>query len=379
MNKHASRVLATLLVAGLGIGAAHAQTAPATTLDKYTVQSGMTVSGISSGAGMALQYAVAWADEVAGVGAVAGPPYGCAEGTMTYAVANCMKGFSLPDANHLYQLMTRQENRKNIAPLAAQTKQKVWWFTSTSDEVVANASAKVTKDLYRQVYENSGIADWQSRFNANVRPNGAAGETLSAAEILAREKAVHAQPTPDTADACDHTGQPYLVNCRKDDVSFDASEQMFTHFYGTLKSKAANAGGTLKSFEQKPYVDAVKHANALLPLSSEGLQYSFAKTGYLFVPDQCEGKACRLHVALHGCTMTGDTYAKQGGYNAWAAANDIVVLYPRVIKTTAPLGRIVNPEGCWDWWGYTGDDYATRNGAQLQVLRTMVQSFKSAK
>lgn len=390
MNHHAARLLATLLAATLGAGTAHAETPATATLDHYAVEPGVTLSGVSAGAAMALQYAVSWSDEVTGVGAIAGVPYGCAEGTITYALNRCMtaswpgwfgmRTADVPDAKHLYELMHRQEGKGAIGSLAAQTRQKVWWFSSSKDTVVVEASAKVTEALYQQVYEHSGLANWQDSFKANVRPDNLEKEPLSPVETYARTNAVHAQITPEVSDACNHAGLPYLVNCQSGTASFDASAEMLTHFYGTLKAKAAEGtGGTLKAFDQKPFIDAVKHNGNNMPLSSEGMRFSFAKTGHLFVPSQCEGKSCRLHVALHGCAMgDSDAYAGKGGYNGWAAANDIVVLYPRVVATTASV-QIINPQGCWDWWGYAGDDYATRGGAQMQVLHKMVEAFRREK
>ena len=29
-------------------------------------------------------------------------------------------------------------------------------------------------------------------------------------------------------------------------------------------------------------------------------------------------------------------------------------------------------DGCWDWWGYTGEDYAIKDGVQIRTLRAMV-------
>ena len=44
-----------------------------------------------------------------------------------------------------------------------------------------------------------------------------------------------------------------------------------------------------------------------------------------------------------------DRFVTQAGYNEVAELNNIVILYPQAIATTVPL----NPQGCWDWWGYT--------------------------
>jgi hypothetical protein len=44
-------------------------------------------------------------------------------------------------------------------------------------------------------------------------------------------------------------------------------------------------------------------------------------------------------------------------------------LYPQVARSYIyPF----NPKGCWDWWGYSGEDYATRDGAQLTSVHRML-------
>ena len=61
-----------------------------------------------------------------------------------------------------------------------------------------------------------------------------------------------------------------------------------------------------------------------------------------------------------------DAFFWQGGYNRWAEANNVVVLYPQL--TT----RQFNPEGCWDWWGYSGSDYFVRSGPQMRAVKAMI-------
>jgi hypothetical protein len=38
---------------------------------------------------------------------------------------------------------------------------------------------------------------------------------------------------------------------------------------------------------------------------------------------------------------------------------------------------IFNPRGCWDWWGYTGSQYATQAGAQIAAVKAMVDRLAS--
>src|SRR5512132_1686748 len=93
-----------------------------------------------------------------------------------------------------------------------------------------------------------------------------------------------------------------------------------------------------------------------------------------------EHRGCRLHVAFHGCLQNadavGDAFYGHAGYNEWAEANDIVVLYPQAAPV---LRRLIgmplewpNPEGCWDWWGFTGADFATKSGAQISAVSAMI-------
>ncbi len=35
----------------------------------------------------------------------------------------------------------------------------------------------------------------------------------------------------------------------------------------------------------------------------------------------------------------------------------------------------LNPQGCWDWWGYTGSDYATQNGLQIRAVKQIAESL----
>jgi poly(3-hydroxybutyrate) depolymerase len=89
-----------------------------------------------------------------------------------------------------------------------------------------------------------------------------------------------------------------------------------------------------------------------------------------------------VHVALHGCRQgleaIGERFVREAGYNRWADANRIVVLYPQAIARNGPgFARwrwtyVTNPRGCWDWWGYTGPLYHTQAGPQVRAIKAMV-------
>jgi hypothetical protein len=108
-----------------------------------------------------------------------------------------------------------------------------------------------------------------------------------------------------------------------------------------------------------------------------------AETGFVYVPTICQaGAACRVHIALHGCKQSSETigtdFVRHAGYNEWADANNIIVLYPQAAPSA--LGDFtmpVNPEGCWDWFGYTNSDYTRKAGRQIGALKAMLDRVTS--
>ena len=96
--------------------------------------------------------------------------------------------------------------------------------------------------------------------------------------------------------------------------------------------------------------------------------------GYLYVPANCEnnsnsGAKCRLHVAFHGCEQYVDKihglFFRDAGYDDWADAHHVIILYPQAtpwLRLADPSQITGNPKGCWDWWGYSGDEYLGRDG-----------------
>jgi hypothetical protein len=99
--------------------------------------------------------------------------------------------------------------------------------------------------------------------------------------------------------------------------------------------------------------------------------------GFVYVPQACRstGKgrprpACHLHFYFHGCQSSrgfvGAGHVLNSGFLEVAEANNIVVVFPQNMNGTR------NIYGCWDTFGLTGKDYATRKGPQVQVVRNML-------
>lgn len=80
-------------------------------------------------------------------------------------------------------------------------------------------------------------------------------------------------------------------------------------------------------------------------------------------------------MSLHGCLQTqGDIqnqFATKIGMNEWAESNNIIVLYPYVKKSYSLPS---NPNGCWDWWGYTDKFYGVQKGVQMQFVRSLIKA-----
>jgi poly(3-hydroxybutyrate) depolymerase len=88
-----------------------------------------------------------------------------------------------------------------------------------------------------------------------------------------------------------------------------------------------------------------------------------------------------LHVAFHGCRQNVeavyDDFVRDAGYNRWAAANRIIVLYPQSKPWFAPPflpggDVLANPNGCWDFWGFSGIGYHGQSGKQMRAVKAMV-------
>ena len=64
------------------------------------------------------------------------------------------------------------------------------------------------------------------------------------------------------------------------------------------------------------------------------------------------------------------------GYPHWADSNGVIVLYPQAVASQLlPF----NPDGCWDWWGYSGFNFQVKSGVQLAAVKAMVDRLTLAR
>ncbi len=296
----------------------------------YNVDSNrISVSGVSSGAMMATQLHVAHSSLFNGVALLAGGPWYCAQGSMKLALGPCMKGGDTGNAQ-LIAAAKQAEADGAIDSLANLSDDRAWVFHAALDEAVAEAASLAAIAFYTEFMPGESV------------------------EYVGDVEAAHGFPTLETGAACKEMAPPYLNAC-----NYDAAGTLLATLHGELQP-AVEAAGDLLEISQPGADDATMLDHALL-----------------YVPEACaDGEACGLHIALHGCLQStdyiGDALATGAGFNEWAEANRLLVLYPQVASSKiAP----VNPMGCWDWWGYTGDSYATKAGAQVRVIKATMDAL----
>ncbi len=283
---------------------------------------------------MAVQLHVAHSAAVRGAGAIAGGPYYCAQGSVWAAYYNCMApGWftPLPSVDTLKAQADQLAQAGRIDPVANLASARVWLFWGSEDETVK-----------REVVE--GLRAFYSRYQANVA-------------MVPDKPAGHGMVTMDSGNACSVTAAPYINDC-----NYDAAGELLSHLLEDARPGKAVAESLLV-FDQKTY---------------GARDISMADVGYVYVPKTCRTERCRVHVALHGCRQTlddiGEQFVREAGYNRWAEGSRLIVLYPQAIKR---YWGVYNPRGCWDWWGYTGADYATKQGAQIRAVKAMLEKLSA--
>jgi poly(3-hydroxybutyrate) depolymerase len=308
----------------------------------------VTVSGISSGGYMAVQFQVAYSASVRGAGVLAGGPYYCAEGSLRRALGNCMApaGKDMPpSAGATLETIRQLAEAGRIDPPGNLGDDRVWLLSGGNDKTVLPPVMDALDAFYRATLPAAAIA--------YVKVPEAGHALLSTADPQ--------------ANACATSETPFINRCQ----DFDAPGKLLAHLLGPLQPSATAPAGEVVVFDQRPFV------------AGRAIDASLANEGYAFVPAACHGGGCRIHVAFHGCRQNageiGRRFVDGAGYNGWAASNRIIVLYPQTVRrygfAIGSIRWLLNPKGCWDWWGYTGADYHTRDGIQMRAVRAMIETL----
>jgi hypothetical protein len=257
-----------------------------------------------------------------------------------------------PDANELQKAAVRAHAEGKIDDPGNLTNSRVLLFHGDKDIGVPKATMQELKIFYQLM----GVP----AANIEVKDGPDARHGMP----------IKALPAGGAGQHCLLPDPSFLVRC-----DYGAAELLLQHLYpdGLPASAKPSGAGRIVGFDQTEFFDERDKSSSL------------HEAGYLYVPSACEngsGSAaqCRLHVAFHGCEQGVDKihelFFRDAGYNAWADANHVIVLYPQAIpwlRLADPSQISGNPKGCWDWWGYSGDDYLSRNGKQMRAVREIIR------
>ncbi len=296
--------------------------------------SGTSVSGISSGGFMAVQFQLAFSSMMKGAAIFAAGPYMCSKGSVSTALTSCAQGSPAPDVPSLVTITNQNAQSGAIDNPSALASQRVFLFGGADDVVVSPT-----------------VVDALQAYYASFVPSG------SIQYVSRRSGTSHTWPTLNYGNPCDVVSSPYLGAC-----NYDGAGQALAQIYGTLSPAATSLGGAITAIPQAAFI-------------ADPGAHSLDDTAYVYAPAACTaGETCKLHIAFHGClqgaSLVGDAFYAHSGLNEWADTNHIVVLYPQVTKSGA------NPQGCWDWWGYDSPDFAKKTGPQIAMVRAMMDGLK---
>jgi poly(3-hydroxybutyrate) depolymerase len=343
-----------------------ASAAGAEKLGSYPVDPAkVSISGISSGAFMANQFHIAHSALIMGAGIVAGGLYGCAvdgvEGDElrvldTLALGPCMSWPRGLRSVEVYADRVREFAARGwIDSLDGLKGDRVYMFTGRNDEVVNPETVHRGAQLYLAL---------------GVRP-----EDLELVDVdaLPGKGAGHSWVTVSFGVACDANTSPYINAC-----NYDQAGEILRHIYGNLNPPSTSLSGRFVEFSQAEFAP-----------DNKPVENGLFDVGYLYIPRPCEpgsSNACALHVALHGCKQSAeflrDEFYKHVGLNEWAETNNIIVLYPQAhtiltedfTKKQATDLFEINPEGCWNWFGYGYDEhYLLKDGVQITAIYEMIR------
>ncbi|WP_205623994.1 poly(3-hydroxybutyrate) depolymerase [Marinobacterium rhizophilum] len=306
-----------------------------------------SVSGLSSGAFMTSQLYVAYSDIMVGAGVVAGGPYLCSKSwslspLVINATTTCMSPLTPavgPNTPLLVKLSEALAEAGEIAPLDNLKDDHIYIFSGQNDKTVTTAVVDQTKAFFEAV----GVPDSSIQYDTSV-------------------DAGHALITKSSEFTdCPLTEAPYINDC-----NFEQSTRILDQIYPDMQPPATLLSSKVIEFDQTEFINSKTT--------------SMSDTAYAYIPATClAGMECPVHVVFHGCkqgaAVIGDKYYAQTGYNYMAEANDLIMLYPQVQPSN---GSPLNPEGCWDFWGYSSPeaaepDFYSRKAPQISAVYRMIE------
>ena len=307
-----------------------------------------SVVGVSSGGYMAMQLAVAWPERFAGVGVLAAGPWSCAQGSLSLALNQCMMTRrGLPSLEALDARWAKYRELEYVGSESARSQLRAYVWHGENDSVVAPALGDLLAEQLQQWLAGA------EQLNVARSPKAGHGWPVKLDNTQALS-----QPLGD----CQSGGGNHLLAC---DENIAADMLNWLHPEATSSAMSSATRGQLIAFDQSDF-------------DAKGL----ADSGYVYLPEGCQDGHCEVTIALHGCQMNtqqvGDAFVRHTGLNEWADQQSRIIVYPQAESTLA------NPQGCWDWWGFSESSWQlnplhdTRQGSQVSALMAMLTRLQSA-
>jgi hypothetical protein len=333
-----------------------------------------SISGLSSGAFMTVQMHVAHSADFIGAGIIAGGPYRASESfraaltapssgilNALYVAMTPLTPQVAPDARFLARLA---QDTPGIDPTDNLKDQRLYIFTGRADRVVNQFAVRKTRDFYR-----------------------ALGVPAKNIAFVDQVDAGHSIITMNPEDSPLSTNQPPYINRGP----FWQSHRILDHLYGPGNPPDPKPRGDLIRFEQAAFTGDAQTRSCM------------ARFGYAYIPSAVsrgDAQAIGVHIVLHGCKQGysyvdfvfgredvrnqppyGDRYVTTTGYIEWAEANNLILLFPQVDGGDG--NAVQNPDGCWDWWGYTSPDpdapdYYSQDAVQIKAINGMLRRLTGA-
>jgi len=316
-----------------------------------------SVSGVSSGADMAVNHFVAFSSSVTGAGIVAGAPYGCnlVEGSDD----KC--GSAPPDTDwtkilpRLAERLLERAKDGLIDPLRHLWRKRLYLFSGAKDWVVER---NVMEAVRRQF--GSLVGDDGSHPGGAVAVDYAVNATHG--WIVDGATCGPGEPGSSTSWCAPCCCSPSsLLMCEGHDLSGFLLRHLLQGRMGVQRSVA---DAPLIEVPQAPYVAQGR------TLNDSGLW----RAAYVYAPLKCRSRKmwCNVHVHYHGCVWgaeyTGTDLLLRLGLVEWGEAADMVFVFPQASST-------LDSAGCWDWTGQSGDLFDTKYGAQLFAVGAMLEDL----
>ena len=253
----------------------------------------------------------------------------------TAACSICSASGASPTPAELAKKAEERAERARSIRSPTSSRDRIYLFTGTSDHTVAPSIVKDAGEFYAKL----GVPE------ANIK-------------LVSTVPAGHAFVTDDEGSACEVSGEPYVVDCH-----YDQAGELLKHIYGNLATARREPERRLRQLRSAP---VRRRRGQRRPrrdgrrLRSEGLSRKSGLPGPHRLSRLCAES--REPSAIRS--------SRSSGFARWADTNRFIVLFPQVAASP------INPQGCWDWWGYTGPQYLTRDAPQIAAVNRMLDALQ---